>query len=736
MEYLLLQVKILLWRLFMNIKSMLTFILISTATMSAQWYWQNPLPQGNNLSSIKFVDKNNGWALGSSSTFLRTTNGGVDWVPLPNIEGKTITDFSFVDANNGYAVANDSSFLKTTNGGSDWLIISSVDYVKFICIDFLDANSGWAIVRGNNMFSFFLRTTDGGLNWTMLWKDDNVNYASTYFSGIKCIDVNNVWAYGRINGAYSFIVRTTDGGINWSEYRGMTKTNSIDASFVDQNNGWYVLNYYGWGVITRTTDGGKTWDSLISPYYEKTILGICFIDKSNGWAVGGSGTILHSTDGGITWIKQESGTTVDLFKVLFTDINNGYAIGAGGAILHTSDGGENWINQMKGATNGLRAVAFSDTLNGWTVGNSGTILHTTNGGTNWIIQNSNTANTLTSLAVVDSNNVWIVGSDPNSKNTTILHTSDAGITWINQWKYPQFYYSLVKIIFTDKNNGWTVGPGGAILHTSDGGLNWDPQSSPTSNYFYDISFSDSNNGWIVGDHGTILNTTNGGTNWVDKSIIPGRYYSICFKGNIGWITGDGGKILKTTDKGLTWITQPTPSGLYSITKVFFLDSNLGWLNTSHFTTNGGVTWEIQNTGATNTLNDLFFIDPHHGWAVGNYGNIISTTPRDIDASTSVTTTQLIPPDYKLYQNYPNPFNPTTTIKYSIPVKTRHGASLQRVTLKVYDLLGREIETLVNEEKLPGNYEVKFDGSNLTSGVYFYRLQAGSFSETKKFVLMK
>jgi hypothetical protein len=83
----------------------------------------------------------------------------------------------------------------------------------------------------------------------------------------------------------------------------------------------------------------------------------------------------------------------------------------------------------------------------------------------------------------------------------------------------------------------------------------------------------------------------------------------------------------------------------------------------------------------------------------------------------------------LSQNYPNPFNPSTTIKFSIP-------NTQFTTLKVYNILGREVATLVNEEKTPGNYEVQFNGSNLSSGVYFYRLQSGSFSEIKKFVLMK
>ena len=97
----------------------------------------------------------------------------------------------------------------------------------------------------------------------------------------------------------------------------------------------------------------------------------------------------------------------------------------------------------------------------------------------------------------------------------------------------------------------------------------------------------------------------------------------------------------------------------------------------------------------------------------------------------------LPDEFALYQNYPNPFNPTTKIKYSIPSVEMHGgASVQNISLKVYDVLGNEIATLVNEEKAPGEYEVEFDGSKLGSGVYIYKLTAGSFSAAKKLVLIK
>jgi hypothetical protein len=96
---------------------------------------------------------------------------------------------------------------------------------------------------------------------------------------------------------------------------------------------------------------------------------------------------------------------------------------------------------------------------------------------------------------------------------------------------------------------------------------------------------------------------------------------------------------------------------------------------------------------------------------------------------SLTVLNNIPKEFSLLQNYPNPFNPRTTIKYLIP-------QTSFVTITVYDILGKEVSKLVNEEKLSGSYEVQFDGSKLSSGVYFYRLHAGSFFKTKKLVLLK
>jgi N-acetylneuraminic acid mutarotase len=133
------------------------------------------------------------------------------------------------------------------------------------------------------------------------------------------------------------------------------------------------------------------------------------------------------------------------------------------------------------------------------------------------------------------------------------------------------------------------------------------------------------------------------------------------------------------------------------------------------------------TPAAGVINNKIYVTGGHGGPPIDY--LSSTEEYTPDISDSDLELNLRPNDFLLYQNYPNPFNPTTAIRYQIP-------ELSFVTFKVYDVLGNEVVILVNEEKPTGSYEVEFDATALSSGIYFYRLQAGDFIETKKMVLMK
>jgi len=149
-----------------------------------------------------------------------------------------------------------------------------------------------------------------------------------------------------------------------------------------------------------------------------------------------------------------------------------------------------------------------------------------------------------------------------------------------------------------------------------------------------------------------------------------------------------------------------------------------------FSSDLGENWSSQGV-YSNPLNSVDFISSTSGWAVGDSGIILHTTNGGVSFVDDVTTQ---PTEFILEQNYPNPFNPSTVISYQLPVSSD-------VTLNVYDILGNEIATLVDEYKPARRYEVEFsghsdEGQNLSSGVYFYRLQAGDFVQTKKMILLK
>jgi len=133
-------------------------------------------------------------------------------------------------------------------------------------------------------------------------------------------------------------------------------------------------------------------------------------------------------------------------------------------------------------------------------------------------------------------------------------------------------------------------------------------------------------------------------------------------------------------------------------------------------------------------------DPNGLWTEGsaNPGDptLVTHPGSPDDFPTSVDDLNNSPIEFALHSNYPNPFNPSTTIKYSIPVADAYNASTTNVTLNIYDILGREVETLVNEKQSPGNYEVVFNAANLTSGTYFYRLISGNNVKTMKMILLK
>lgn len=391
------------------------------------------------------------------------------------------------------------------------------------------------------------------------------------------------------------------------------------------------------------------------------------------------------------WIPQNSNTNQRLLTCFFLNENLGWAGGNEGCILKTTDGGINWNYYSIGTKYTVHSIHFADSLKGWaalytfTPSRAGYIVSTTDGGANWYYQYYIDGYTLHNVYFYDQNFGWAVGS-----NGIFLRTLNGGATWEADFVSPEWSWSLC---FINPNVGW-VGDGfsGYVRKTTDGGFTWQYNSVPTFSAMYDIDFVNENVGWAVGEYGHIIKTVDGGELWSMQNInYTPELNDVEFQNeNNGWVVGLGGIILNTTNGGDTWIEQRTFN-----------------------------------------YKDLFavcFPDSINGWAVGDSGTIFHTINGGV---TFIEEEQIVnlPTEFLLLQNHPNPFNNSSVINYSIP-KT------SQVTLKIFSTLGEEIETLVNEEKPSGTYDITFNDANLPSGVYFYRLQAGSYVETKKMILMK
>jgi photosystem II stability/assembly factor-like uncharacterized protein len=400
---------------------------------------------------------------------------------------------------------------------------------------------------------------------------------------------------------------------------------------------------------------------------------------------------------------------------------------------------------MLGSEYIIRSLQFTSVNTGYAVAQNTSsgpsqFLKTTNGGYNWqsipfpyrFCGASN---------FVDNNTGFVIGA--NSNNTvycTIFKTTDGGINWVIK----DSMYALYIIKFYDHNTGFIAADFGNTYKTTNCGENWTFYHMVSDFYTpYDLCCLDADN-WLITfhtDNNLLKKTTNGGINWNVLDLGgPGGIYlqSLSFiNSTTGYNAYFYGEIYKTTNKGVDWTPIDTIASFNAVS-LNFVDENTGYLlgrsSTGGIckTTDGGYNWTRQMTNPNVLLYSSYFFNSYSGFVSGENGTIFKTTN---GGSVFVNNTSSeIPSTYSLSQNYPNPFNPSTTIKFSIPEngKLKNGI----VILKVYDILGNEVATLVNESLKPGTYETTFDGSMLPSGVYFYKICAGDFSETKKMLMIK
>jgi photosystem II stability/assembly factor-like uncharacterized protein len=387
--------------------------------------------------------------------------------------------------------------------------------------------------------------------------------------------------------------------------------------------------------------------------------------------------------------------------------------------------------------------------------NYGSVEKTTNGGANW----TGGCGCITAIGIpvyaihfINPETGWIAAgnwNDGGMRSREIFRTTDGGVSYTRQY-LDSLLHSITDIFFIDSNTGWTAhGPyANQMFKTTNGGQNWNTyilEPGPGIK----IIFVNSQTGYSYKTT-NFLKSTNGGMMWQSISFGASEYIMDMFFVNstTGFVTLYDGKVFRTVNSGNNW-TQVTKLNNWT-GKISFIDTSKGWIlgdsSRIYYTSTGGSGWTTAQTGINYSISrTLQFLDQHRGYFATSFlvnpYTIVSYVYKTTNGGGVVPVENIfteIAHDFKLYQNYPNPFNPVTALCFVIPAKA--GIHYTHVQLSIYNSIGQHIETLVNESAgsglSPGTYEVKFDGTDYPSGVYYYQLTAGEYIESRKMILIK
>lgn len=294
---------------------------------------------------------------------------------------------------------------------------------------------------------------------------------------------------------------------------------------------------------TFTTLNAQTWTAQTSGT-SAGLSSVHFSSATKGWAVGSSGVIIHTNDGGATWSSQSSGvgSSTHLSDVHFVDGLTGFATGTANTVLKTTDG-INWSGVVLGAPGVVNLTSvWVDASTVRIAGDMGIYASSSNMGTSW------SPNTTGALNVSDiefvGTNGWLIDQIGN-----IMKTTNGGSSWSAQ--VSGFSAGLNSISFINQNEGWIAGNSGLILHTTDGGANWNAQTTGITTTIHSIHFASSTHGWATSG-GNVLSTTNGGTTWtIQTGVSTSNLLSIYFPSTtVGYAVGGNGSVYKFTGSSL------------------------------------------------------------------------------------------------------------------------------------------------------------------------------------------
>ena len=651
--------------------------------------------------------------VGTETGLFLTTDVGKTWLPASGGIPNTGVQALATHGSSIYAGTSDDGLFRSTDDGASW---KEIDQGRLGYVRALAASDSFLFVA---IHDTVYRTSEGGSAGQLITTSPLQGEVLTLFAS----DVDLV------AGTVSGVFRSTDWGLHWlARSQGLPNAGILALSKADTN---LFAGVNLWGIY-RSTNNGQEWTPV-----------------NNGMPA----------------------SRVQAFAVLSSGLYAGtYRAG----VYRSSNEGDSWTSVKTGLWNrDVRAlVPLGDTL--FAGAYYGGVFRTTNAGTNWEPASVGITQSFIQNLSLDSNYLFA------GTSSGLFRSTDAGDSWIELELGRPAVENITAAVARSRSTGTGIlffgTQYGVIYQSTDDGMSWLPADTVTpsdgigafavsgdnvvaAGTFNAFVRTDSSGKWVTvpfgystdavadlassgndlfaaaayqgvfrsTDHGWTWAASNTGIADVDvHSIAAGETYLLAGTERTRYLNSQG--VYRSTDKGSTWTHVDWTLDWIGALKIIDARVFAGTANGVFVSSDTGSTWEYVGVGMEGATVETLESDGEFLYA-GTSGRGVWRRPLTEMITSVAQTGADLPNQLSLCQNYPNPFNPTTTIRYGLP-------SRSHVLLAVYNTLGQKVAELVNADVDAGYHEVQFNARNLASGVYFYRLTAGSFVETKKLLLVR
>lgn len=685
-----------------------SFLLLSIQNLGQGNFWElRNGPQGP-LKTLSFASNSTGYTFAGTfeDGIFYSLDDGNNWSSCNNGLTNLYINYLLINiSGNIFAGTNGDGIFRSTDNGQNWVAVNSgLTNLKVRCITNNSQGDLFIGAHNNNVY----KSTNNGDDWIQITS----NLPASQVKTLIVLSNDDILAGLDWEGVF----RSTNAGTSWIQTGTGLPAGYLNNFALDEAGNLY-LSCSSNGLF-KSTDNGNTWFST------NITLNTVYAVITNGNIVIASGDgIRVSDDNGSTWYPPTGGLIGDYYFALGKD-NEGHILVRSriGEIYHSSNNGFNW-NQLNKEITDLSIYTILTTSDGkyFASTQDGGVFRSTNIGENWQLVFGDRR--ITSFLEGSTGSIFM-----GTWSGEFWKSLDGGVNWVQLGSLPESVWSLA----FDSNGNLFAATANGLYKSTDDGTTWIFAGLVSVS-----SVMIMNGNIFAGSIGNgIYRATNGGNNWTllnngltNLGVVSMTYNSsgYLYAASSGGSTGYTPLFL-STNNGDDW-TRIDQDFEYDNNPVVLVNSidevYVGLSSLVMKTTDNGQTWDSVGTGFSN--GDIFDlnIDMNGYLIAGVFG---SGVWRSVNSTTSVESLDL-PEQFTLFQNYPNPFNPSTKIKFSIPEQ-------DIIQIKVFDVLGKEIKTILNDYRKSGTYEVDFDASNLPSGVYFYRIISGSYAETKKMLLLR